>query len=67
MGELLAVLDEPTSDMRLVRELLLREKGRYPSRCTFERRLKALPGRLPEQIGCLERHLVGLLGPWEKS
>lgn len=52
VGELLAVLDEPTPEMRMVRELLS-EKGRFPSRRTFERRLKALPRRtLPEQIGC---------------
>jgi hypothetical protein len=58
VGELLAVLDEPTPEMRMVRELL-REKGRFPCRRTFERRLKALPGTLPEQIGCLGRYLVG--------
>jgi hypothetical protein len=66
VGELLAVLEEPTSEMRMVRELLC-EEGRFPSRRTFQRRLKALPATLPEQIGCLGRHLVGLLGPWEKT
>lgn len=66
VGELLAVLDEPTPEMRMVRELLC-EKGRFPARRTFERRMRALPERLPEQIGCLGRHLVGLLGPWERS
>ncbi len=65
VGELLAVLDEPTSEMRMVRELL-REDGHFPSRRTFERRLKALPETLPEQIGCLGRHLVEVLRPWEK-
>lgn len=64
VGELLAVLDEPTPEMRMVRELL-REEGRFPSRRTFQRRLKALPERLPEQIGCLGRHLVEVLNPWE--
>ena len=64
VGELLAVLDEPTPQMRIVRELLC-EEGRFPSRRTFERRLKALPERLPEQIGCLGRHLVEVLKPWE--
>jgi Transposase DDE domain len=63
VGELLAVLDEPTPEMRMVRELL-REEGHFPSRRTFERRLKALPRRLPEQISCLGRHLVGVLKPW---
>jgi hypothetical protein len=66
VGELLAVLEEPTSEMRTVRELLC-EKGRFPARRTFERRLKALPGTLPEQIFCLGGHLVGLLRPWERT
>lgn len=67
VGELLAVLDEPAPQMRLVREILS-ERGRFPSRRTFERRLKkALPETLPEQIGCLGRHLVALLRPWEGS
>ena len=56
VGELLAVLEEPTPEMQLVRGLLS-ERGRFPSRRTFERRLKALPEKLPEQIGCLGRHL----------
>jgi len=64
VGALLAVLDEPTPEMKMVRELL-REEGRFPCRRTFERRLKALPGTLPEQICCLGDHLVGLLRPWE--
>ncbi len=66
VGELLAVLDEPTSEMRMVRELL-REEGRFPCRRTFQRRLKALPATLPEQICCLGGHLVGLLRPWERT
>ena len=63
VGELLAVLDEPTSEMRMVRDLL-REGGRFPARRTFQRRLEALPERLPDQIGCLGRYLVELLKPW---
>ena len=62
VGELLAVLDEPTPEMKIVRELL-REEGRFPTWRTFQRRLKALPERLPEQIGCLGRHLVEVLKP----
>jgi hypothetical protein len=62
----LAVLDESTAEMRMVRELL-REEGRFPSRRTFERRLKALPESLPEQIGCLGGHLVELLRPWQRT
>jgi hypothetical protein len=50
--------------MSMVRDCL-REEGRFPSRRTFERRLKAVPESLPEQIGCLGRHLVEVLKPWE--
>jgi hypothetical protein len=60
---LLAVLDEPTPEMRRLRALLT-EGGRYPSRRTWERRLKAIPARLPAQIGCLGRYLVARLDPW---
>ncbi len=63
---MLAVLDEPTPEMRVVRELLEKD-GRFPSRRTFERRLKALPEMLPEQICCLGRRLVELLRPWASS
>jgi hypothetical protein len=64
VGELLAVLEEPTPEMTMVRELLC-EEGRFPCRRTFQRRLKTLPESLPEQIGCLGRHLVGVLKPWQ--
>jgi Transposase DDE domain len=69
VGELLAVLAEPTPEMRLVCGLLSEERGRLPTRRTFERRLKkALPETLPEQIGSLGRHLVALLlRPWAHS
>ena len=58
--ELLSVLEEPTPEMQTLRGLL-QEGARYPSRRTWERRLEALPSRLPAQIGCLGRHLIGLL------
>src|SRR5947209_13883087 len=61
--ELLSVLEQPTSEMQTLRSLLT-EGGRYPSRRTWERRLKALPDRLPAQIGCLGCHLVDLIQPW---
>jgi len=66
VGELLAVLEEPTSEMLAVRGLLSKG-GRFPSRRTFERRLRALPETLPERIGLLGRRLVGLLKPWVRS
>ena len=61
--ELLAVLAEPTAEMQTLRALLT-EQGRYPTRRTWERRLKAMPATLPAQIGCLGRYLVALLQPW---
>jgi len=60
---LVAILDEPTAEMRRLRELL-REDGRYPSPRTFQRRLRGVPATLPAQIGCLGRHLVATLAPW---
>lgn len=67
VGELLAILEEPTQEMRSLRELLSGPEGRFPSRRTFERRLRSLPETLPEKIGLLGRHLVGLLKPWAKT
>src|SRR5215204_368512 len=64
VGELLAVLEEESAQMQEVRQLLF-EGGRFPSRRTFQRRLKALPNSLPDQIGCLGRYLVEVLKPWE--
>jgi plasmid stabilization system protein ParE len=61
--ELLTVLEQPTPEMQTLRALLT-ENGRYPSRRTWERRLKAIPATLPAQIGCLGRALVALIDPW---
>jgi hypothetical protein len=61
--ELLSVLAEPTADMHTLRALLT-EQGRYPTRRTWERRLKAIPDTLPAQIGGLGRYLVALIQPW---
>lgn len=63
VNELLTVLAQPTPEMEQLRDLL-REEGRYPSRRTWERRLKAIPETLPAQIGCLGRYLVWLIRPW---
>src|SRR3954452_13059622 len=60
---LLTVLEQPTAEMQQLRALLT-EDGRYPTRRTWERRLRALPATLPGQIGCLGRTLVELLQPW---
>lgn len=61
--ELLTVLEQPTLEMQRLRTLLY-ENGRFPSRRTWERRLKGLPESLPAQIGCLGRYLVQLIQPW---
>jgi hypothetical protein len=61
--ELLAVLAEPTAEMRALRGQLTRA-GRFPCRRTWERRLAALPATLPAQIGCLGRELVAQVQPW---
>lgn len=61
--ELLTALDQPTAEMQALRALLT-EGGRYPTRRTWERRLKKLPDRLPAQIGCMGRYLVALIQPW---
>jgi hypothetical protein len=61
--ELLSVLNEPTYEMQRLRQLLT-EGERYPSRRTWERRLKGLPESLPAQIGCFGRYLVSRIAPW---
>ena len=61
--ELLAVLAEPTAEMALL-QALLTEQGCYPTRRTWERRLKAMPATLPAQIGYLGCYLVVLIQPW---
>jgi hypothetical protein len=61
--ELLSVLEEAMPEMQLLRTLLT-EGGRFPSRRTWERRLKAMPETLPRQIVCFGCHLVTLIQPW---
>ena len=60
---LIAILEQPTWEMQVLRARLS-EQGRFPSRRTWERRLATLPSSLPARIGCLGRHLVGLIDPW---
>src|SRR5215211_1169300 len=63
---LLAVLDQPTAELQQLRALLT-EDGRYPTRRTWERRLRTLPTTLPAQVGCLGRALVAVLQPWPRG
>lgn len=46
---------------------LLHEDSKFPTRRTWERRLAQLPATLPELIGYLGRHLVGLLKVWAEG
>jgi hypothetical protein len=68
VGELLAVLEEPTSQMRMVRQVLC-EEGRFPARRTLKRPLKALPAPrfASRSVAPGASSLVGLLGPWQKT
>jgi hypothetical protein len=60
---LLAFLDQEDPLPQQLRPLLS-EQGRFPTRRTWERRLTALPQTFPGLIGCVGRHLVGVLHPW---
>ena len=60
---LLAVLEQPTTEMQQLRALLY-SNGRYPSRRTFERRLAKLPEALPARIAILGGYLLARLQPW---
>ena len=61
---LVAFLEQETPLTQELRRLLHNEAGRFPTRRTWERRLKLLPERLPALIGALGRHLVALIQPW---
>ena len=62
---LLNFLDQETALTQQLR-MLLTHNGQFPTRRTWERRLKALPDSLPQQIGSLGRLLVELLQPWQQ-
>lgn len=62
---LVAVLEQP--EMAAVRAALCDEGGHFPSRRTFERRLKRVPTQLSEQIALVGEELVGLLDPWPQG
>ena len=64
---LLAILAQPTGEMRALRQQLSLADGRFPCRRTWERRLKAIPNTLPAQISCLGRYLVDQLALWKAA
>jgi hypothetical protein len=47
--ELLSVLEQDTPEMRTLHPFLT-IKGQFPTRRTWERRLQALPSRLPPRL-----------------
>jgi hypothetical protein len=63
---LLAFLEQDTALTWELRSLLTDEKGRFPTRRTWERRLAVLPDRLPGLIGAFGRYLVELIQPWAR-
>ena len=64
---LLTFLEQETTLTSELRSLLTDEKGRFPCRRTWERRLKALPEDLPGLIGALGRQLVQRIQPWAQQ
>ena len=64
--ERLGVLAQPTVEMTTLQQLSM-EQECFPSRRTWERRLKAITDTLSAQIGCLGRHLISLIQPWLTS
>jgi hypothetical protein len=62
-SSLLSFLKQDTALTQALRELLM-HKGQLASRRTWERRLKALPDKLPSAIGQLGRLLVEQLHPY---
>jgi hypothetical protein len=63
---LLAILEQPTAEMQLLRKELSLPDGRFACRRTWKRRLDAIPETLPAQIACLGCFLLQLLGIWAK-
>ncbi len=64
VNELRNVLEQPTPEMVCLKAEFTLE-GKYPSRRTWERRLKGLPQTLPAQIALLGQHLLSLIQPWQ--
>jgi hypothetical protein len=64
---LLAILAQPTAEMKRLQQELSLPDGRFACRRTWERRLASIPDLLPAQIAYLGCFLLELLGLWAKS
>jgi len=64
---LLAILEQPTAEMQLLRKELSLPDGRFACRRTWKRRLDAIPDALPAQIACMGFCLLHLIGLWAKA
>ena len=67
VGELLAVLEEPTQEMRALRELLSGAEGRFPCQAHLREEASRPARYAAREDRLLGRHLVGLLKPWAKT
>lgn len=65
VGELFAVLAQP--EMAPLKAALVDDRGGFPCRRTWERRLARLPASLPARIALIGRALVEMIKPWARS
>jgi hypothetical protein len=65
VNELRLVLAQPTPEMERLR-LEFMVKAKFPTRRTWERRLKALPDQLSAQIALFGHYLLAVLKPWRE-
>ena len=61
------LLEQDTTLTQALRTLFTDDKGRFPCRRTWERRLEVLPESLPGLVGALGRYLVRLIQPWSQD
>ena len=66
VNELRSVLEQPTPEMQRLRQEFMVE-GQFPTRRTWERRLKTLPPHLSAQIAALGGYLIEILKPWAEG
>jgi len=64
---LLAILEQPTAEMQLLRKELSLPEGRFACRRTWKRRLDAMPETLPGQIACFGLFFARIARVWAKA